>query len=412
MNRLWLALGLALALPAYAADMPDPWVQLAADGRLDVRAVIAPGMPCPKVMADDKELATGQRGQPDDAYPVQLCVAHAPADTRRLSVQGLPAPVLPSSVQRIAVIGDTGCRLKGDLTQDCNDPVAWPFATVARLAAARRPDLVIHVGDYHYRETACPADHPGCAGSPYGDNWSVWQRDFFTPAAPLLAAAPWVMVRGNHELCSRGGQGWSRLLDPHDSAACAATTAPYALHVPPLDLLMFDSADADDATADAGKVEVYRAQLQSLLATVRPHAWLLTHRPVWALAQGVGIPPGATLNATEQAAIRGLVPPALDLVLSGHVHDFTSYDYGPSHPAQLVVGEGGDAYDQIVQPLAAGVVIDDAKIRRTFGLSEYGYVLLHRVKDGWTATVYSVTDAVLARCRLRGRDVACYAAKK
>ena len=60
-----------------------------------------------------------------------------------------------------------------------------------------------------------PSDQPGCAGSPYGDNWAVWQKDFFNPAAPLLAAAPWVLVRGNHELCDRGGHGWFRLLDPH-----------------------------------------------------------------------------------------------------------------------------------------------------------------------------------------------------
>ena len=418
--RVWPALGLLLAMAApdlwpgraSAADLPDPWVELAADGRLDVRAVIAPGMACPKVVADDKELASEQRGQPDDAYPVQACVAHAPADTRSLSVAGLPAAVLAPSVQRIVVIGDTGCRLAGSFVQDCNDPAAWPFSTIARLAAARRPDLVIHVGDYHYRETACPAGRAGCAGSPYGDTWAVWQRDFFSPAAPLLAAAPWVMVRGNHEICSRGGQGWFRLLDPHESAECVATTAPYALRLPPLDLLMFDGADADDAKADAGKAAVYRAQLQSLLAIARPHAWLLTHRPVWALAEGAGIPPGATLNATEQVAIRGLVPPAVDLVLSGHVHDFTSYDFGPTHPAQLVVGESGGANDEIVQPLTAGVVVDDAKIRRVFGLSDYGYAVLHRVKDGWTATVYSVADAVLARCRLHGRDIACHAAKK
>ena len=79
-------------------------------------------------------------------------------------------------IKRIVVIGDTGCRLKGTFVQDCNDPVKWPFATVARLAAARHPDLVIHVGDYHYRETPCPADRAGCAGSPYGDNWAVWQK--------------------------------------------------------------------------------------------------------------------------------------------------------------------------------------------------------------------------------------------
>ncbi|MFX8848454.1 hypothetical protein ABTM68_19140, partial [Acinetobacter baumannii] len=36
----------------------------------------------------------------------------------------------------------------------------------------------------------------------------------FAPAKPLLEAAPWIVARGNHETCSRGGQGWWRLLDP------------------------------------------------------------------------------------------------------------------------------------------------------------------------------------------------------
>ena len=96
------------------------------------------------------------------------------------------------------------------------------------------------------------------------------------------------------------------------------------------------------------------SQLQTLLADAAAHSWLLTHRPVWALAQGTGAKPGDTLNATEQAAIRDLVPAGLDMVLSGHVHDFTSYDFGPSRPAQLVVGEGGEANDAISQPVTSG----------------------------------------------------------
>jgi hypothetical protein len=308
------------------------------------------------------------------------------------------------------VLGDTGCRLKGSSTQDCNDPVKWPFAIVARLAAARHPDLVIHVGDYHYRETACPDTQPGCAGSPHGDNWAVWQKDFFDPAAPLLAAAPWVLVRGNHELCSRGGHGWFRLLDPHPEAdRCSETTAPYALRIGSLELLLFDGADADDATADPTKVTFYHEQLQTLLANARSHAWLLTHRPIWALAQGAGVPPGAMLNATEQVAIRDLVPAGLDMVLSGHVHDFTSYNFGPSRPAQLVVGEGGDANDAVSQPVNPGIDIDGVKIRRALAIPDYGYVVLHRVSQGWTGTVYGLNDQVLARCRLQGREVTCRA---
>ena len=306
----WLAILTLLAgATARAADLPGPWVEMASDGGLDVRSIIAPGMACPKVVADGTALTSDTRGKVDGDYPVQTCIAHAAAASRAITVDGLAAPVLPSDIKRIVVIGDTGCRLKGSFAQDCNDPVKWPFATVARLAAARRPDLVIHVGDYYYRETACPDTQPGCAGSPYGDNWAVWQKDFFNPAAPLLASAPWVMVRGNHEICSRGGHGWFRLLDPHPSTdRCTDTTPPYALRIGSLSLLLFDGSDADDRNADPAKVAVYRDQLKPVLADAPAHSWLLTHRPVWALVQGYDAKPGSTLNATEQAAIRDLVP--------------------------------------------------------------------------------------------------------
>jgi hypothetical protein len=405
----WLAILMLLAgTTARAADLPGPWVEVASDGGLDVRSVIAPGMSCPKVVADGTALTSEMRGKGDGEYPVQTCIAHAVASSRAITVDGLAAPVLSSDIKRIVVIGDTGCRLEGSFTQDCNDPVKWPFATVARLAAARRPDLVIHVGDYYYRETACPDTQPGCAGSPFGDNWAVWQKDFFNPAAPLLAAAPWVLVRGNHEICSRGGHGWFRLLDPHPSAArCTDTTQPYALRIGSLSLVLFDGSDADDRNADPAKVADYRDQLKSVLADVPAHSWLLTHRPIWALVQGYDAKPGSTLNATEQAAIRDLVPAGLDMVLSGHVHDFTSYQFDASRPAQLIVGEGGDVHDDISQPVNPGIAIDGVKVRHAFATPDYGYVVLHRVSQGWTGAVYSLTDEVLARCRLHGRQLAC-----
>ena len=78
---------------------------------------------------------------------------------------GRPMPVVPAIVRRVVVLGDTGCRIQNRTVQDCNNPAAWPFRIIAERAAARRPDLVIHVGDYYYRESACLAGHAACAGS-------------------------------------------------------------------------------------------------------------------------------------------------------------------------------------------------------------------------------------------------------
>ena len=54
-------------------------------------------------------------------------------------------------------------------------------------------------------------------GSPIPDVWSAWRDDFFVPASRLMKTAPWLFVRGNHELCSRAGPGWFYLLDPASS---------------------------------------------------------------------------------------------------------------------------------------------------------------------------------------------------
>src|SRR5205807_1157584 len=184
---------------------------------------------------------------PDSAFPIQICEARVPAAASRLAVGGIAMPTLPTRVRRIAILGDTGCRIAAKALQDCNDPASWPFAAIAKAGAAMRPDLVIHLGDYYYRERACPVGRAGCAGSPHGDNWPAWKADLFDPAGPLLAAAPWVVVRGNHELCSRGGHGWFRLLDPHPAGPdCLDRTEPYWLSAGGLAFLVFDSADADD----------------------------------------------------------------------------------------------------------------------------------------------------------------------
>src|SRR5438105_4203396 len=165
----------------------------------------------------------------------------------------LPVPV--SNPKRIAILGDTGCRMKksDEAFQACNDSASWRFPSIAATIAARKPDLVLHVGDYHYRENACPDGLTGCRGSAWGYGSDVWDADLLQAGAPLLAAAPWLVVRGNHEECRRGGQGWFRYLDtqPYDARRSCDDAAnddeanysePYAVDIGlSTQLIVFDS---------------------------------------------------------------------------------------------------------------------------------------------------------------------------
>jgi len=406
----FLLLAVLLLPPAARAALPGPWVQLAADGSLSVRQIVETGGACPAVAADGKSVAMAKRGAADPAFPADVCEASVPLATARLSVAGKALPIVPAEIKRIVVFGDTGCRIEGKSGQACADPRAWPYATVARLAAARKPDLVIHVGDYYYRETACPPGDTGCANSPHGDNLPVWLAEFFDPAAPLLNSAPWLMVRGNHEICRRGGKGWFRLLDPHKMPdTCVDATPPYRVAPGGLSLAVFDGANADDFKTDPAKISAYAAQMAELLNGAPPHTWLVTHRPVWALAQGNL--PGVPLNLTEQAAIKGHVPDTLDLVVSGHLHDFTTYDYGGGHPAQLIAGTGGDTLLPLADHPLAGSEIDGVKVEKGMMLAQFGYFVMDRAGDrsagGWTGTFYDIDDSVLATCRFAGRSLDC-----
>ncbi len=405
-----------LALPA--VGLADPaWVEMTGDAA-EARTVTTAAA-CPNLIIDGRTRTMRPRGGPTAAFPSRVCAAAIPAGARRIQLGGERLPAPAAQPRRLVILGDTGCRLKGWIAQSCNDPKAWPFARVAARAARDKPDLVIHVGDYYYRETPCPPLGAACRGSPSGDRWASWKADLFDPAAPLFAAAPWVFARGNHEDCKRGGPGWFRLLDAAPSPlACPATSAPFQVRIAGARLVVVDSADTEDAKAPPDAVAAFRAGLVAA-GVVDPAragspapAWIITHRPIWyARRDGENLSDGG-INATERAAARRVDLAPIQLVVSGHVHNFTSVGWVAGvRPPQLVVGAGGDLMaPNDAPPPVAGWTIVDGLAARVLTMGRFGYLLLDRGPMGWSGVFKDADGRVIARCGLVGRALECRAA--
>src|SRR5262245_17587038 len=313
--------GLGTAHAPPRPELPIVFTELGPTG-LIARAITSETM-CPDVMLDGKVKPMLERAQPAlPDFPVLVCEAAVPSRTRHVSIEGQRLPLFSGHANRIVVIGDAGCRIQGRLIQACNDPAQWPFADIANSAARRNPDLVIHVGDYIYREDPCPPGNEGCAGSPHGDTWEALKADFFTPANPLLRAAPWVFVRGNHEICTRGGQAWFRFLDPRPlPATCEDYMEPYKIPVGMLDLIVMDSSITDDFAEPPEQVAAFRAQFDILRQMVTRDSWLVTHKPLYVFGHA------GVQNGVEQLFIDQLVlqdasendfPAGIRLFIGGH----------------------------------------------------------------------------------------------
>jgi hypothetical protein len=381
--------------PAVLAT-PAQWIQLEAGGAAEVRAVTqAPD--CPKFqLLSGGALALTPRTAADSNFAL-VCGAALP---KGASVAGLPPVNL--APRRIVILGDTGCRLKDQAIQNCNNPRDWPFPSVAAAAARLKPDLVIHMGDYQYRETPCPAGNQGCAGTPYGDNWPAWKADFFAPAAPLLAAAPWIFVRGNHEDCDRAGPGYLRLIGPLPfAAACAGHLAPYRVPLGDFVLMVMDDADASDTDVDPAKVPVYQAELAETGTPSALPVWLTLHRPIWAAVTGpLNVPIGGNAQIIA-AAEKTMIGSPVTLMLSGHLHTFEAINYARGGvPPQIVAGNGGD--DLLVTPANlkgaafqghSGVTVKDG-----LSVGGFGFLLLTKSDSGWTIDLYDSAGVAEGQC--------------
>jgi hypothetical protein len=269
-------------------------------------------------------------------------------------------------------------------------------------------------------------------GNPDADVWDAWWLDFFQPAAPLLAAAPWIVARGNHELCSHAGPGWLYFLGPSSDlpagggaqVSCPSQDGegppqPHLVFVEPqvialdgLTVAVLDNANACDEMSNF--VDRYRAQLASIAARLddRP-AWLMGHRPVWGAEDTADAPPYACdnqpgtgapqpygeLNRTLQCALdpptASALLPELDLLLAGHMHRFESLDFaaGSGRPRTLIVGNGG-VLEDTEPPTGSFSQLLDGVNATGFAVEQFGFVTFDRDAAGaWRGAVTTVDPA-------------------
>jgi len=400
----------ACAAESVQSPIQAKWVQMAPGGQAELRAVVT-GLACPPVMIDGASTSMRERAAPDTSFPVRLCALTLPKAAKSLTLGGEALPLPKAVPTRIVVLGDTGCRIKGGTVQDCNDPAQWPFHTVATSAAREKPDLIIHVGDYLYREGPCPtAQAQACGGTPWGDNWASWYADFFAPAAPMLAAAPLVIVRGNHEECERSGAGWLRLLGPlafDPKTACTDHVAPYAVPLGAFTLAVMDDAHAPDIDAPGDLVSLYRADFAAIAKLGPPPVFLVMHRPIWGvvkMAFGMVLGGNRTLMA---ATDQGGVPGNVALLLAGHIHTFEAINYEKGAPPQILAGEGGDLLDAAPLDLS-GQSIGAMKISSGLSLPGYGFLAFSREAGGnWNIDVLSASGAHERTCSYANRHLDC-----
>jgi hypothetical protein len=402
----------AVAACGGGSSHPDyAWVQLGPEGEATVR-VITSALACPPVRIDDADVPMSVRAEAAaPLFQVLTCEATLPPGAVSVSVGRTELRVPDPEPETIAVIGDTGCRLSSTQIQACDDPVAWPFAQVAASVAAFAPDLVVHVGDYLYREAPCPDGDAGCAGSPWGYNWPTIEADFFAPARPLLPAAPLVLVRGNHESCSRAGPVWFRFLDPRPFPdECSDYTDPYAIEGAGPQFLMLDSSNANDDTIDPSQLAVYQTQFAEIAALAREDAFFLTHRPIWGFGHD-GVQNGMEVlfedNVTLQAASDSVLPPGVRAVLSGHIHLLELLSFDGPRPPQLIIGNSGVEMDDPITTPLAGLEIAGATVRDGLTYVRFGFTTLERDAGGWRVVTRDETGAPLSECFLSGDGLAC-----
>jgi hypothetical protein len=412
-RKVYVGVAGALALIcnlAIAQDRAHPgtvaaWVQLTANG---AQARVITMGDCPEIQLDNRTFRMRVRAEATAEHPNTVCAIELRPGVTHIELDGRKLPTPARSPRSIVVVGDTGCRVseKHGLYQGCNNNSVWPFAQVAQAIAETRPDLIVHTGDYIYRESPCPDGNNGCAGTPYGDNMETWLADWLGPAMPLFNTAALLPVRGNHETCERAGTGWFRYLGPRENPdQCPDSTNSWVADLGHTQVGVIDSANLEDSDGNP-LVDHFAEQLTGLDAALKDNSWLVAHHPFWGL--GADDDSGELTEFTEvlQDAVKEAgLPAKTQLLLGSHIHLVEVLDFDSDRPPQIVIGNGGT---ELVPRVPFPDEIDGVEIRMSKVLYQFGFVTLDAVhRKNWLVRLHDVEGRSMSRCWFHESSIQC-----
>lgn len=410
------SLGLAVLLLGACAQKSITYVGLADEGNSFVKTVSVSKNTCGTVTLESTEKQIKNLPlSPLTFDEATVCQATLPKGTASVhSSSGIIN--IPQKPLRIVIMGDTGCRLKyqngkGPI-QKCEDEKEWPFSRLVRAVEKENADLMVHVGDYHYRE-AC-TDPVLC--KPYqgtlGYGFKPWEADFVKPALPLLRQKPWIFVRGNHEDCHRAYEGFNKLLSPVGEEKCVDAQETRYSSFGNFLIVNFDNASVDDRPAEMKSAAMrdlkarYKKMVDTINARPETEVWLVTHKPIWGLAPSWDGPGVAPVNLNMEAMTREWpLPKKVKAVFAGHIHSFQIAT--GNHPPEMIIGESGTALDiyndETRKMIPAG---------HTVFPSDHGYALMEKDVNGrWVATIKGYDGSTDFVCQLSEPGVPCVAFK-
>lgn len=333
----------------------------------------------------------------------------------RWQAAGRPRP------NSIVVIGDAGCEVRFTnpaLDQNCSHD--WPFQPLSVNAAAlSRPELVIEAGDYVYREQPQAANDatPGCDMQGQAADWGCLVKDFFRPAEALLAQAPFIFARGNHEVCTPGigrGAEWFRYLNTvlFSNNECftypQSPTQPVQINAGTLHFVLMDTSSAtpgNDFVLDPQEVPLYRRAFNQVnaLAANNPAEdyFLISHKPLWmvqaASSTAVNWTNPTLARSISQTAL-GALAPNIRLVFSGHEHLYQLLGFSSTRPPQLTVGSSGSELNTAPDDSKViGKIVDNQPVTQSISQDVHGYLLLRDQGSQWHLTFHDTTGSKLGQ---------------